>query len=73
MENRSKEQQLFLFVDRTSTYGMRSNQLRVLFSTMAYVPHKVLKEFGLKGTSLATAQVNTIRSKLLKIGGGGFR
>lgn len=69
MENRIKEQQLFLFADRTSTHGMRSNQLRVLFSAMAYVLHKALKEFGLKGTSMARAQVNTIRSKLLKIGG----
>jgi hypothetical protein len=69
MENRIKEQQLFLFADRTSTHGMRSNQLRVLFSTMAYTLHIALREFGLKGTLLAKAQVNTIRSKLLKIGG----
>lgn len=69
MENRIKEQQLFLFADRTSTHALRSNQLRLLFSTMAYVLHKALKEFGLKGTSMARAQVNTIRSKLLKIGG----
>lgn len=69
MENRIKEQQLFLFADRTSTHAMRSNQLRVLFSTMAYVLHQALREFGLKGTELATAQVNTIRNKLLKIGG----
>jgi hypothetical protein len=69
MENRIKEQQLFLFADRTSTHGMRSNQLRILFSTMAYVLHKALKEFGLKGTSMARAQVNTIRRKLLQIGG----
>jgi len=69
MENRIKEQQLFLFADRTSTHGMRSNQLRVLFSTMAYVLHKALKEFGLQGTTLATAQANTVRAKLLKIGG----
>ncbi len=69
MENRIKEQQLFLFADRTSTHSLRSNQLRVLFSTMAHVLHQALKEFGLQGTSLARAQVNTIRSKLLKIGG----
>jgi hypothetical protein len=69
MENRIKEQQLYLFADRTSTHGMRSNQLRLLFSTMAYVLHKALKEFGLKGTSIASAQVNTVRNKLLKIGG----
>ena len=39
-----------------------------MFSTIAYVLHKALKEFGTPGTSLATAQVDTIRIKLLKIG-----
>jgi hypothetical protein len=69
MENRIKEQQLYLFADRTSTHAMRSNQLRLLFSTMAYLMHLVLREFGLVGTELATAQAGTIRTKLLKIGG----
>jgi hypothetical protein len=69
MENRIKEQQLFLFADRTSTHALRSNQLRLLFSTMAYAVHQALREFGLKGTAMANAQVNTIRTKLLKIGG----
>ena len=69
MENRIKEQQLYLFADRTSTHNMRSNQLRLLFSTMAYLLHLVLREFGLKGTELAIAQAGTIRTKLLKIGG----
>lgn len=69
MENRIKEQQLFLFADRTSTHGMRSNQLRLLFSTMAYLLHLTLREFGLQGTELAGAQADTIRVKLLKIGG----
>lgn len=69
MENRIKEQQLGLFADRTSTHGLRSNQLRLLFSTIAYVLHLVLREFGLKGTELETAQAGTIRTKLLKIGG----
>ena len=69
MENRIKEQQLSLFADRTSTHAMRSNQLRLLFSTMAYLLHLVLREFGLKGTELAAAQAGTIRTKLLKIGG----
>ena len=68
MENRIKEQQLFLFADRTSTHGMRSNQLRLLFSTIAYLLHHVLREFGLKGTELANAQAGTIRTRLLKIG-----
>lgn len=69
MENRIKEQQLGLFADRTSTHGMRSNQLRLLFSTVAYLLQLVLREFGLKGTEMETAQAGTIRTKLLKIGG----
>jgi hypothetical protein len=69
MENRIKEQQLYLFADRTSTHAMRSNQLRLLFSTIGYLLHLVLREFGLQETELATAQAGTIRTKLLKIGG----
>ena len=69
MENRIKEQQLYLFADRTSTQAMRSNQLRLLFSTMAYLLHPGLREFGLAGTEMEKAQAGTIRSKLLKIGG----
>ena len=69
MENRIKEQQLMLFADRTSTHTMRSNQLRLLFSTMAYLLHLGLREFGLAGTEMAKAQASTIRTKLLKIGG----
>ena len=69
MENRIKEQQLYLFADRTSTHAMRSNQLRLLFSTMAYLLHVTLREFGLAGTEMENAQAGTIRTKLLKIGG----
>ena len=69
MENRIKEQQLYLFADRTSTHAMRSNQLRLLFSTMAYVLHVTLREFGLVDTEMENAQAGTIRTKLLKIGG----
>ncbi len=69
MENRIKEQQLYLYADRTSTHCMRSNQLRLLFSTMAYVLHVALREFGLADTEIPRAQAGTIRTKLLKIGG----
>ena len=68
MENRIKEQQLCLFADRTSCQTLRANQLRLAFSTMAYVLLRALREFGLKGTPLETAQADTIRLKLLKIG-----
>ncbi len=68
MENRIKEQQLYLFADRTSSKTMRANQLRLWFSSVAYVLLHALREQGLKGTSLAKAQCHTIRLRLLKIG-----
>jgi hypothetical protein len=67
-ENRIKEQQLFLFADRTSCHTMRANQIRLMFSTIAYVLLRALRAYGLKETSLESAQVDTIRLKLLKIG-----
>lgn len=68
MENRIKEQQLYLFADRTSAGTMRANQLRLWFSSVAYTLLHVIREFGLKGTRLARARCDTIRLKLLKIG-----
>jgi hypothetical protein len=68
MENRIKEQQLALFADRTSTATMRANQLRLHFSSIAYVLLHSLRRLGLAGTELAKAQCNTIRLKLMKIG-----
>lgn len=67
MENRIKEQ-LMLFADRTSTAYLRSNQLRLYFSSVAYVLLQMLRRLGLQGTELAKAQCATIRLKLLKIG-----
>ena len=68
MENRIKEQQLALFADRTSTHAMCSNQLRLYFSSFAYVLMQTLRRLGLEGTSMAGAQCDTIRLKLFKIG-----
>jgi hypothetical protein len=68
MENRIKEQQLMLFADRTSCETMRANQLRLYFSTMAYVLMRALRQYGLAGTEWATAQCDTMRWRLLKIG-----
>ena len=67
MENRIKEQ-FMLFSDRTSTHYLRSNQLRLYFSSIAYVLMQMLRRLGLAGTELAQAQCSTIRLKLLKIG-----
>ena len=68
MENRIKEQQLDMFADRTSAHTMRANQLRLWFSSVAYVLMNLLRRFGLRGTELERAQVGTIRLKLLKLG-----
>lgn len=67
MENRIKEQ-FSLFADRVSSETMQANQLRLYFSAMAYVLVSGLRRLGLKGTEMATAQVATIRTRLLKIG-----
>jgi len=68
MENRIKEQQLWLFADRTSAGKMRANQIRLYFSSAAYLLMQALRRLGLRGTQMATAQCNTIRLKLLKVG-----
>jgi Transposase DDE domain group 1 len=68
MENRIKEQQLYLFADRTSTHGMASNQLRLYFSSFAYVIMETLRRLALCKTEMAKAQCSTIRLKLFKIG-----
>jgi hypothetical protein len=68
-ENRIKEQQLGLFADRTSCHDFQANQFRVLLSATAYVLMNHIRQQALSGTPLARAQVETIRLKLLKIGG----
>ena len=68
MENRFKEQQLELFSDRTSTHTFAGNQLRLWFSSIAYVLMNALRSKCLAKTELQNAQVGTIRTKLLKLG-----
>lgn len=68
MENRIKEAQGDLFGDRTSTRSLRSNQLRLWFSSLAYVLLCALRRLGLAGTVLAMATCHSLRLKLLKIG-----
>jgi len=47
---------------------MRSNQVRLYFSSFAYMLMQTLRRLGLEGTSMAKAQCDTIRLKLFKIG-----
>jgi hypothetical protein len=68
MENRIKEQQLYLFGTRASVHTIRGNQIRLYFSAVAYTLVQALRALGLKGTELATARADSIRTKLLKIG-----
>jgi hypothetical protein len=67
MENRIKEQQLDMFADRTSTETLVGNQLRLYFSSVAYMLMHALRRLALAGTEMARAQCGTIRTKLLKI------
>jgi len=68
MENRIKECQLDLFADRTSAATFSANQLRLWFSSLAYVLVTALRRLALEGTELENATAGTIRLKLLKLG-----
>lgn len=67
MENRIKEQQLYLFADRTSCTNFLANQFRLMLSSFAYVLVDGIRRIALKETEAARWQVNTIRSRLFKI------
>ena len=67
-ENRIKEAQVGLFATRTSScHHFQSNQLRMLPVALGYVLIERLRALALAGTKLATAQVYTLRCKLLKV------
>jgi hypothetical protein len=68
MENCLKEQKLGLKSDRTSTHTFAGNQLRLWFSSIAYVLLNALREQCLSSTEIKNATVETIRTKLLKLG-----
>jgi hypothetical protein len=66
MENRLKELQQGVAMDRTSCSRFAANQLRLLLSVAAYVLFQVLQGFA-RGTALGAAQVATLREHLLKL------
>jgi hypothetical protein len=68
MENQIKMQQMCLFADRTSSSDFRANQLRLYFSSSAYMLMEALRRIGLVGTDFERTQANTLRTKLFKIG-----
>lgn len=65
-ENSIKELKNALRGDRMSCHSFRANQFRLLLHMAAYVLMFTLRE-QLAGTSLATAQFDTLRLRLLKI------
>jgi hypothetical protein len=66
-ENRIKEAQVGLFATRTSCQHFQGNQLRVLLAALGYCLIERLRALALQGTALASAQVDTLRIKLLKV------
>jgi len=66
IENRIKELQLGMALDRTSCTSFWANQFRVLLTAAAYA---LMQEIRLqaKNTTLARAQVTTLREQLLKL------
>lgn len=67
IENRIKELQLGLEIDRTSCTRFWANQFRVLMTAAAYVLMQELRAAA-AATRLSRAQVWTMREKLIKIG-----
>jgi hypothetical protein len=68
MELMIKEHKNHLLSDRTSCSGFQANQFRLFMHSIAYILMHSFREKHLKDTEFATAQFNTIRLKLLKIG-----
>jgi len=67
IENRIKELHHGLEIDRTSCTRFLANQLRVLVTAAAYVLMQELRLAAAR-TSLARAQVCTLRERLIKLG-----
>jgi hypothetical protein len=66
MENRLKELQHGMAMNRTSCSRFAANQLRLLLSLAAYVLFQALQVLA-RATAFASAQVGTLRERLLKI------
>ena len=66
MENRLKELQQGVAMDRTSCTRFTANQLRLLLSVAAYVLFQTLQDVARAG-AFGSAQVWTLRERLLKI------
>src|SRR5262244_3564823 len=67
-ENEIKDHKLYLKSDRNSCHRFEANQLRVLLHSAAYVLLETLRREVLKTTQWASATMETIQLRLLKVG-----
>jgi hypothetical protein len=67
-ENEIKDHKLYLKSDRTSCHRFEANQLRVLLHSAAYVLLETLRREVLKTTQWASATMETIQLRWLKLG-----
>lgn len=68
MENDIKDHKLYVKSDRTSCHRFAANQFRLLLHSAAYVLLDTLRREVLKTTPWASATMETIRLRLLKLG-----
>lgn len=68
MELMLKEHKNHLMSDRTSCTSFSANQFRLFLHSAAYVLLHTFRRLHLKGTEWASAQFDTIRLKIIKIG-----
>ena len=68
MENFIKDHKIALKSGRTSCHRFTANCVRLMLHSAAYITMHTLREKTLKGTDFASAQFDTIRLRLLKIG-----
>ncbi len=67
VENRIKELKDDLLSGRTSCHRFLANQFRLILHSAAFVLLQALRKL-LEGTEFASAQVSTLRTRLLKVG-----
>jgi hypothetical protein len=68
MENFIKDHKVALKSGRTSCHSFMANFFRLMLHSAAYAILHTLREKALNGTEFATAQFDTIRLRLLKVG-----
>ena len=66
-ENMIKQMVLDLKADRTSCSWMAANQMRLWFSTLAYLMLERVRSIGLAGSKLAHVTLGGVRLHLLKV------